>query len=86
MKIVEQATSLNRKQKTILVIVLAFLLLIVCSYSIVSYRFSRASAISRLQKAITKNDAEAAAFPMLKLLSTVRIQAKNLRISDCLVQ
>lgn len=79
MKIVEQATSLNRKQKTILVIVLAFLLLIVCSYSIVSYRFSRTSAISRLQKAITKNDAEAAA-------GLIESSDKKLKINERTIQ
>lgn len=79
MKIVEQATSLSRKQKTVLVLVLPFLLLIVCSYSIVSYRFSRASAISRLQKAITKNDAKAAA-------GLIESSDKKLKINEKTIQ
>lgn len=79
MKIVEETASLNRKQKTILFVVLAFLFLIVCSYSMVSYSFSKAGAISRLQKAIAKNDAKAAA-------SLIKSSDNNLTINEKTIQ
>lgn len=53
--------ELNKKQKIAVSGFLIFLVILLIIYSAASYRFSKGSAISKLQKAVINNDAKTAA-------------------------
>lgn len=76
---IEMKKELTRKQKISAFSILFFLVIILILYSAASYRFSKGSAISRLQKAIANNDAKTAASLIRSSDKKLTIDEKNIR-------